>query len=221
MKLIDLEYSPPVFIIRLRGEGAFTPALLSEINAALDSVEAADPPCCVVFTGQGKYFSTGFDLDTFFKGSPEDTAALMDGAVLLLGRLLASGLPSTAAINGHAFGMGALLALACDYRVMRQDRGFFCLPEIDLKVPIPRAMTELLQQKLQPAVLRDLLLSGRRIGGEEALRLGIIDAACSNDRVFPEALARATSLSGKDRATYAAMKRGMYHAVLSLIHEMQ
>jgi len=218
MQLIDLEYKPPVFIIRLHGEGSFTPALLSEINAALDSVEACKNPCGVVFTGEGKCFSTGFDLDVFFKGTPGNTAALMDDAVLLLGRLLAFCLPSAAAINGHVFGMGAMLALACDYRVMREDRGFFCLPEIDLKVAIPPAMMELLKQKLQPAVLRDLLLSGRRVGGDEALRLGIIDAACGNAGVLPEALARAGALLGKDRATYGAMKRGMYHAVLSLIH---
>jgi enoyl-CoA hydratase/carnithine racemase len=173
----------------------------------------------VVFTGEGKHFSTGFDLDTFFKGAPRDTAALMDGAVRLLGRLLALCLPSAAAINGHAFGMGALLALACDYRVMRQDRGFFCLPEIDLKVPIPQAMTELLKMRLQPSVLRDLLLSGRRIGGDEALRLGFIDAACGSVEVVPEAVALVTALAAKDRATFGAMKRGMHHAALCLIHE--
>ncbi len=65
-------------------------------------------------------------------------------------------LPTAAAINGHAFGFGALLALACDRRIMRSDRGFFCLPELDLKVAIPRPMMELLKLKLRHDVLRDL-----------------------------------------------------------------
>jgi len=94
---------------------------------------------------------------------------------------------------------------------MRADRGFFCLPEIDLKVTLPAGMMSLLRLKLAPPVLRDLLLTGRRIGGEEAMRLGIVDEACAADEVLPNAVSRASALAAKDRETYAAMKRGLHH----------
>jgi enoyl-CoA hydratase/carnithine racemase len=134
---------------------------------------------------------------------------LMDKAVELLERLLVFPLPTVAAINGHAFGMGAMVALACDYRYMRSDRGYFCLPEIDLKVTLPTGMMSLLKLKLAPPVLRDLLLTGRRIGGAEAMRLGIVDETCAEDEVLQNAISRASTLAAKDRETYGAMKRSL------------
>jgi enoyl-CoA hydratase/carnithine racemase len=94
---------------------------------------------------------------------------------------------------------------------MRSDRGYFCLPEIDLKVTLPSGMMSLLKLKLAPPVLRDLLLTGRRVGGEEAVRLGIVDEACTAGEVLPNAVSRATALAAKDRETYAAMKRNLNH----------
>lgn len=217
MNLVELEQKAPAFIMRMKGDGAFSPALLSEINAVLDTVESSAGPACLVITGDGKAFSTGFDLDMFFKGGPSDVKNLMDGAVRLLGRMLSLCLPSAAAINGHVFGMGAMLALACDYRYMRADRGFFCLPEIDLKVPIPQSMTELLKLKLRPEVLRDLLLTGERIGGEEACRRGIVDEACTREDLLPKTIARVTAIASKDRATYAALKQGLYYDAIRII----
>jgi Delta3-Delta2-enoyl-CoA isomerase len=219
MQLIALEQKAPAYIMRMQGEGAFTPALVAEINDALDTIESSTGPSGLVITGDGKSFSTGFDLDIFFKGSPSDVQALMNEAVKLLGRMLSLSVPSAAAINGHVFGMGAMLALSCDYRYMRYDRGFFCLPEIDLKVPIPRAMTELLKLKLRPEVLRDLLLTGERIGGEEACRRGIVDEACTLEELMPRTIARITAHANKDRATYAALKRGLYHDAIRVIEK--
>ena len=217
MKLVALEEQRPAFIIRMKGEGAFHPLLLSELEAALNIVEAASPPAGLVITGEGKFFSTGFDLDAFFKGGSGERESLMHSAVQLLGRLLAFPVPAVAAINGHAFGMGAMAALACDYRCMRADRGYFCLPEVDLKVAIPPGMMALLKLKIDHPALRDLLFTGKRIGADEALRLGIVDEACSLEALLPGAIARAAALAHKDRETYAAMKRGLNQKALSII----
>ena len=86
----------------------------------------------LVTVGTGKHYSNGFDLD-FLGALPRgDLEAFMDRVLRLLTRLLTFPVPTVAAVNGHAFGIGAMLALAHDRRVMRADRGWFCLPEIDL-----------------------------------------------------------------------------------------
>jgi len=206
-----LEHNPPVFIFRLKKEGAFTPDLITEMHAALDTIQNYAGEACLVVTGDGKVFSTGFDLEYFSAATIDARKQLMNKAVELLDRLLDFPLPTVAAINGHAFGMGVLVALACDYRYMRADRGYLCLPEIDLKVTIPSGMMSLLKRKLAPLALRDLLLTGRRIGGEEAVRLGVVDEACAEEEVLQKAVSRASALAAKDRETYGAMKRSLIH----------
>jgi enoyl-CoA hydratase/carnithine racemase len=204
-----LEHKPPVFILRFKKDGAFTPDLIAETHAAMDTVQNAAGEACLVFTGDEKMFSTGFNLEYVAEATAGEKQMLMDKAVELLERLLVFPLPTVAAINGHAFGMGAMVALACDYRCMRTDRGYFCLPEIDLKVTLPAGMMSLLKLKLAPPALRDLLLTGRRIGGAEAMRLGIVDEACAADELLPNAVSRASALAAKDRETFGAMKRGL------------
>jgi len=214
MALITREKKDPVSIITLLGDGLLNPALLSEMNHALDTIEASEGPACLVITGEGKSFSTGFDLDAFFHASAGDVEAMVDQGIALLRRLLSSGIPSIAAVNGHAFGIGAMLALACDYRFMRADRGFFCLPEIDLKAPLPPPMTALLKLKLAPAIVRDALLTGKRISGMEALSSGIVDAVYPLGELLPRAVEHIAPLAGKDRSTYASMKRLLHRDVL-------
>ncbi len=137
MNYSTLEHNPPVFIFRLKKDGAFSPDLIAEMHTALDTIQNSAGEACLVVTGDGKVFSTGFDLEYFSTATGDERTLLMEKSVELLDRLLDFPLPTVAAINGHAFGMGALVALACDYRYMRADRGYLCLPEIDLKVAIP------------------------------------------------------------------------------------
>ncbi|MCG2942458.1 enoyl-CoA hydratase/isomerase family protein, partial [Escherichia coli] len=65
----------------------------------------------------------------------------------LFSRVLTFSLPTAAAVNGHAFGGGAMLAMAHDYRVMRDDRGYFCFPEVDINIPFTPGMAALIQAK--------------------------------------------------------------------------
>ena len=178
MRRITLAHSPPLYTLTLQNGGACSLDFITDFNAALDALEAAEGPACLMITGRDTTFSTGFHLEDFFSGDAGLRSALFSGSIRLLARVACLPRPAAAAVNGHAFGFGALLALACDRRFMRSDRGFFCLPELDLKVAIPQAMMELLKLNIPRAVLHDLLLTGRRIGGDEACRLGIVDEAC-------------------------------------------
>ena len=90
-------------------------------------------------------------------------------------RFLVLPCPTVAAMNGHAFAGGAFMALSCDYRIMREDRGWFCVSEVDVGVPIPPAMMGILQGKLPANTARDALLTGKRYTADEAIAAGIAD----------------------------------------------
>ncbi len=211
MPLVDLRRDGDVFVLTMRaGENRFNRASVNALNEALDTVEASTGPAALVTVGEDKFFSNGLDL-TWMAGDGSHEAGRFVGDVMrLLGRFLVLPVPTVAAINGHAFAAGGMLALAHDFRVMRVDRGFFCLPEIDIQFPLAPGMTALIACRLSPLVFRDTILTGARIGGVDACAKGIVDEAVAADEVLPHALARAAALAGKDRATYGALKRGMY-----------
>ena len=83
--------------------------------------------------------------------------------------------PVISAIDGICAGAGAMIALACDFRVMREDRGFWCLPEVDLGLPLTPAMFAVVEAHVPRQALHDSCLSGRRYSGPEALAAGIVD----------------------------------------------
>ena len=164
----------------------------------------------VTTAGTEKFYSNGLDLDWIGTLEGEDGSRFIADVVRLLGRVLGLGLPSVAAINGHAFAGGAMLALAHDFRVMREDRGYFCLPEVDLGLPLAAGMSALIKTRLWGTTLRDLLLTGMRIGGIEAATRGIVDHAEPPTNVLPKAIEIAASLAAKNRATYGALKENLY-----------
>src|SRR5687767_10793408 len=132
--MLDCTRDGDVFVLRLdAGENRFTPDLMDAWHRALDQVEQAGAPAALVTTGTGKFYSNGLDLDVMMAG---DANAYLSRVLGILGRILTFPAPTVAAVNGHAFGAGALLMLAHDVRLMRSDRGFFCMPEVDMKIPL-------------------------------------------------------------------------------------
>jgi enoyl-CoA hydratase/carnithine racemase len=207
-----------VSVLRLKApEGRFNPASLGAIAAVLDELERSDDPGALVITGEGKFFSNGLDIDWMGTAPPGGAAEVLDGVHALLARLLVFPTATVAAVNGHAFAAGAMLALACDARVMREDRGYFCLPEVDLGLPFTPGMTALLKARLSPATAHEAMVTARRYGAPEALAAGIVEASVPSELVLETALARVGALVDKPRASVAAIKRGLYADAVSAL----
>jgi enoyl-CoA hydratase/carnithine racemase len=117
-------------------------------------------------------------------------------------------------MNGHAFAGGLMMALAHDHRVMRADRGYCCLPEIDIGLPLHPGMTAVIQSRLPRQSAHEAIVSGRRYGGEDALAAGIVQEVGAEDEVLDRAIARVAPYAGKSRATMTALKAGLYPHVL-------
>ncbi len=137
----------------------------------------------------------------------------------VLARLLALPVPTVAAVQGHAFAGGAMLALAHDFRVMRADRGFFCLPEVDINIPFTRGMSGLIQGKLTPRTAHEAMTTGRRYGGTDALAEGIVDAVAHEDDVLSSAIELARPLAGKAGPTLGIIKSRMYPVALDALRD--
>jgi enoyl-CoA hydratase/carnithine racemase len=219
MAMLDLRREGAVFILTMQsGENRFNRPFLNALNEAFDTVEGSSGPAALVTTGgTEKFYSNGLDLAWIAGDGQSEGGAFVGDVIRFLGRVMACGVPTVAAINGHAFAAGGMMALAHDFRVMRVDRGFFCLNEIDIRIPLAPGMAALVSSRLTGLTLRDVVLTGARIGGEEASRRGIVDEAVAAADVLPRAIARAAALADKDRATYAALKRALYGDVLKVL----
>ncbi len=217
--MLDVRRDGNVFILTMQSEeNRFNRPFLDALNRALDEVEASSGPAALVTTGAApKFYSNGLDLAWMAGEGQHEAAGFVGDVIRFLGRAMAFPLPTVAAINGHAFAAGAMLALAHDFRVMRADRGFICLNEIDIRSPLAPGMAAVVRNRLTGANLRDMVLTGARLGGDEAYRRGIVDAALPAAEVLPAAVARAAALADKDRATYGALKRELYGDALKIM----
>jgi enoyl-CoA hydratase/carnithine racemase len=135
----------------------------------------------------------------------------------VLARLLDAPFPVVSLVTGHAFGLGAMIVLASDYSVMRSDRGFFCLPEVDLNMTLTVRMNELVCSKLSPKAIRACLLTGERVTADRALELDIIDGVATLEDLEALGLATAAPMMGKNRGSLAGLKRGFNQPIIELI----
>ncbi len=215
---IDLEARGSVYVLRMRdGENRINRKWLEGMHAALDEVEADADAAALVTTGEGKFYSNGLDLDWLSHPDTESMASFVADVERLLARMLAFPLATVAACNGHTFAAGAMLALCHDFRVMRVDRGYFCLPEVDIKIPFTPGMNSLIKGRLPVPTAHEVMVTGKRYGGAEALVKRIIDEAVTQDEVLPRAVELAEQVGGKDRQVLGRIKRRMYAATLELL----
>lgn len=210
-----------VFVLLLgEGENRFNPDTVAAIGALLDEVEGTEGPRALVTTGGGKVFSNGLDLEWF--GAHQDRIPeAVDAVHALLARVLGLGVPTVAAVQGHAFAGGAMLAVAHDRLVMREDRGWWCVPEVDLHLPFTPGMNGLLAARLPTRTAHTAMTTGRRYTGPEALEAGIVDAVAAEDAVLSTAIADAQALAAKASPTLAAIKQRLHAAAITALHEPQ
>jgi enoyl-CoA hydratase/carnithine racemase len=197
-------------------ENRFSPTWLEEAEALVARVTASTEPVALVTIGSGKFYSNGLDLE-WVMAHPGDFFTYAARVQDLLATILTLPVPTIAALNGHAFGAGAMLALAHDFRIMRTDRGYFCLPEADIRIPFTEGMSALIQGKLTPQAAVASMTTGHRFGGEEAAAYGIVDGVAPLESLSAAAADRVRALAGKDRLTLGTIKSRMYADVVTAL----
>jgi Delta3-Delta2-enoyl-CoA isomerase len=216
----SLDRDGDVFVLNLGDtENRWHPDWLASANKALDEVEATDGPRALVTTATGRFWSNGLDLE--WLGEHHDQfQSYVTEVHALLARVLELPMPTVAALQGHTFAAGAMLALAHDFRVMREDRGFFCLPEVDIQIPFTPGMSGLIQAKLTPQVALEAMTTGRRYGGAAAKSVAIVDAITAEDAVLSTAIELARPLASKPGPTLGMIKSRMYPSALAALRNI-
>lgn len=235
-------------------ENKFTPSLIMEIDRALDQVlkiasNKPNEPCALVLTSKGKFFSNGHDIDWLENAAAQPGGTEPDGEAAkfigdfykLLVRFMTLPIFTVAAINGHAFAGGCLLAIAQDYRVMRSDRGFICMNEIDMVLlagdptkdsavkpgifkNADQKMISVLAAKLPVELVRTMMLEGRRYDGEQAKASGIVhDTVKGEKEMLQQAIELAAKVGKKspyvNRRTVSVLKYELVRPYINALTE--
>jgi enoyl-CoA hydratase/carnithine racemase len=210
MSFMQLEKRGAVYVLTLTNgdrDNTFNPEVLQEYHRVLDRVEDhPDNAALLITSSHSKTFCNGIDLPWLLTQTPEGFQAFVAELENVLLRFALLNLPVIAAINGNCYAGGAILAAACDFRFMREDKGRFCFSEVNIKIPFTQVMVDIIQLLPDAQSLRDLALTGKAVGGIEAYKMKVADRIYGEAVLFSEALAFAEGMAEKHRATYAAIK---------------
>ena len=215
-----LERDGDVFILYLGNEGEtdnenrFSPEWIDAVHSKLDEALAHEGPAALVTTATGKFYTNGLDTTWIFSNA-DGLPGYLDKVHTLYSRLLAFPMATVAAVQGHAFGAGAMFATAHDFQIMRSDRGFYCLPEVSLNMPFTVGMSALLNGRLPKQTAVEAMTTGRRFGGVDALAAGIVQETVDGDAVLAAAVAKAAALTATHGKNLAGIKAGIHRDVLA------
>ncbi|MEM7412417.1 MAG: crotonase/enoyl-CoA hydratase family protein [Myxococcota bacterium] len=182
---------------------AMSPAMLAELNAALDRAEKE--AAVVVLTGRSGLFSAGFDLGVLRAGG-DPALGMLRGGFELAERLLSFPIPTVAACGGHAIAMGAFLLLSCDVRIGSAGAHRLSANEVAIGLTMPLPAVAVLQYKLTPAAADRAIATAADFRPDEALAAGFLDQVVPPDALAAVCRETATRLASLHRDAHHASK---------------
>ncbi|HTF87046.1 MAG TPA: enoyl-CoA hydratase/isomerase family protein [Planctomycetota bacterium] len=206
--MIEREVQGDVAILRLAHGKAS--ALDLELLVALDEALQAEERSqerALVLTGSGTIFCAGVDLKRIVQGRRGYIEAFLPALERAFARLFFLEKPVVAAINGHAIAGGAVIALACDQRLLARGKGMVGTPELKVGVPFPFLALEILRASLGLRLAATLVVEGRNYSGEEALAQGMVHELVGLEALMPRALESAASLARIPSESFRLSKR--------------
>ncbi|PRX46720.1 enoyl-CoA hydratase [Prauserella shujinwangii] len=222
MPSIHVEPDGDVAVLRMEHGrvNALDTGLCRDLAARLEEVENSGYRA-VVLTGSGGAFSAGVDLVRVRDGGEpyvrEFLPALSDAFLALFDFPR----PVVAAVNGHAIAGGAVLAAACDHRVLGVGGGRFGWTELAVGVPFPLTALEILRSAYGSRILPELTYDARTYDPAETLERGLADEPAEPEAVLPLALAHARRLAEVPAATFAHTKRQLHRPATERIGEQR
>ncbi|AGP81268.1 MULTISPECIES: enoyl-CoA hydratase/isomerase family protein [Alteromonas] len=224
MHNLVITYTDHVATLTMKnGENRHNPLFAKEMLSALDTIKSnEDCKALVITSNDEKCFSLGIDTDWLMSAMKaartEEIKQFMYDMDDVFKTLLLYPLPVIAAINGHAFGNGAILACACDFRFMRADKGFFCFPEVDLSIPFLPGMIEFVKKAMPYYRFNEMKLSGRRVSGKELEDDHVVEKAYDSQASLIEGAVNYAKTFDKKRSIFAEHKKRLHKHIIHTIN---
>lgn len=226
MAIVEWKKDGTVAIMTMNnGENLHNPTWAQAMIDTYNEIIADQEIKALVLTSSDpKNFSLGVDLAWVIEHrNKNDFPAIskwLYGNNEVFKAMIMAPIPTIAAINGHAFGNGAMLAGACDFRFMRADRGYFSLPEVNLGIQMAPSMIEWMRRIMPYHLFIRMMLSGDRFTATELEKHGVIIKACEDaEKTLEEAVAFAKTFN-KSRTTVQELKNRAYkHIIDKMINE--
>lgn len=185
---------------------ALNPELLKELREHLEHL-AGDPDIrAVILTGQGKFFSFGFDIPEFLSRPREVFVDFLKQFTSLYAYLYLFPKPVIAALNGHAVAGGCMLATACDYRLMVTGKARISLNEVSFGAAVFAGSIALLRNCVGDRNAEKMLLTGAMFSAEEALEMSLVDRLTTEENLAEDALETARYYAANYGAAYNKVK---------------
>lgn len=224
MPLVDFAVDEHVAVVTMRNdENRFNPDFLQALLNIFDDIEHhTDARVLMMRSAHEKIFSNGLDLNwlipTIQSGDVKQAREFFFLLNQVFKRTLLYPMITIAVINGHAFAGGAIWTCAFDFRFMRSDRGFFCLPEVDLGIPFLPGMNALLKKAIPMYKLEELQFTGIRLTADECVKHHIVINASPIETLMDDTLKFAKQFK-KKREIIKEMKHRLYKDIIRTIDE--
>ena len=205
--MLERDFSHGILTLRLaHGKASAMDLELCEtLRSGIESVAERDEVKAVVLTGTGSIFSAGVDLPRMVNSKGDYVQRFIEALDTVLRALFLFPKPIVAAVNGHAIAGGAIMAFACDYRLMSAGR--IGVPEMLVGVPFPPLALEIVRFAIPRQHLQPMIYLGKTIEAEAAQAAGIIDEVVGSDLLVARAKIIATQLAEIPHQTFALTKR--------------
>lgn len=185
---------------------AFHIPMVQEMLAAFDQA-SRDAAAIVWSSDQPRFFSAGFDVTQVFEYQREQLAEFLADFSSLIGAVQGCGKPTIAALPGQTYAGGAILALACDFRIMADGPYGFALSEVNIGVNVPEHVFWLLADAVGIHRAKQMFLSGQPLMARDALSAGLVYQLAPEEEVLARSIALARELAAKPSASYAGIKQ--------------
>lgn len=225
MPLLSLRNEGKVAIISMdNGKNANNLEFAQELLGLLKEVEAEKTNKALILTSSDeKNWSQGIDvmwlMSSVQGGKRDDVKAFLSTMDEIYTLMMQYPMPIIAAMNGHTFGNGIVIAAACDFRFMRSDRGYVCFPEVDMNIPFVPGLIDVILKAIPKHKFNEMILTGRKMSAEEMADANFIDKTFDSVEALNEGALEFAKTFNKSRAIFAEHKRRLHKPTLEALAE--
>ncbi|MCJ7579286.1 MAG: enoyl-CoA hydratase/isomerase family protein [Candidatus Aminicenantes bacterium] len=208
MTFISISKDNGIAIVTLNRSkvNALNEPFIEQLNSTFINLENDKTVEAVIITGQGKFFSFGFDIPELLGYSKESFTRYLIKFTNLYTSMFLFPKPLVAALNGHTIAGGCMLSLACDFRIIVSEKAKISLNEISFGALVFAGSIELLKYCVNQRNAESILFSGKMYSANEAIKLGLVDQISSYEKLMDDSIKIAREFANKDKTAFRGLK---------------